>query len=276
MIDEHTRELLLNIVERSITAELLVAELQTAFAVAGGPPKVLRMDNGPELVSQALQWFCENKTGLPYIPPGCPVDQRLHRIVQQPARSASSATIGTPCSKPAWSSAISSTNIITDTGIGRWASVHQPSTLRHADTPTPPWPARSTESGSNKPDRVGPVTGTRQGPRPSNAPALPDCSRAPRRKQLQRVLSALDCRSSGGSEPIAPVHHCTGMGFGGRFAPSTPTVRQRKPTAHPLHGCGVSLRGSEVAVSFIFTTPQALDNAAKSVSGIHDLWRKGR
>ncbi|WP_415624249.1 DDE-type integrase/transposase/recombinase, partial [Mycobacterium intermedium] len=64
MIDEHTRESLLNIVERSITAERLVAELETAFAVAGGPPKVLRMDNGPELVSQALQGFCENKTGL--------------------------------------------------------------------------------------------------------------------------------------------------------------------------------------------------------------------
>ncbi|WP_141772624.1 transposase [Mycobacterium malmoense] len=26
----------------------------------------------PELVSQALQRFCENKTGLAYIPPGCP------------------------------------------------------------------------------------------------------------------------------------------------------------------------------------------------------------
>ncbi|WP_122442739.1 IS3 family transposase [Mycobacterium attenuatum] len=72
MIDEHTRESLLNIVERSITAERLVAELETAFTVAGGPPKVLRMDNGPELVSQALQRFCENKTGLVYIPPGCP------------------------------------------------------------------------------------------------------------------------------------------------------------------------------------------------------------
>lgn len=32
------------------------------------------MDNGPELVSQALQRFCENKTGLVYIPPGCPWD----------------------------------------------------------------------------------------------------------------------------------------------------------------------------------------------------------
>ena len=64
--DQHTclplhRLSLLHMVERSITAERLVAELQKAFAVAGGPPKVLRMDNGPELVSQALQRFCANK-----------------------------------------------------------------------------------------------------------------------------------------------------------------------------------------------------------------------
>ena len=72
MIDEHTRESLMNIVERSITAERLVSELETAFTVAGGPLKVLRMDNGPELVSQALQRFCQNKTGMVYIPPGCP------------------------------------------------------------------------------------------------------------------------------------------------------------------------------------------------------------
>ncbi len=30
------------------------------------------MDNGPELISQALQRFCENKVGLSYIPPGTP------------------------------------------------------------------------------------------------------------------------------------------------------------------------------------------------------------
>jgi putative transposase len=47
--------------------------LEKAFAGAGGPPKVLRMDNGPELVSQALQRFCANKTGMVYIPPGCPL-----------------------------------------------------------------------------------------------------------------------------------------------------------------------------------------------------------
>ncbi|WP_420213934.1 IS3 family transposase [Mycolicibacterium phlei] len=74
MIDKHTRESLLNIVERSITGEHLVAELTKVFAAHGGPPKVLRLDNGPEMVSQALQRFCENQTGLVYIPPGCPWD----------------------------------------------------------------------------------------------------------------------------------------------------------------------------------------------------------
>ena len=63
MIDEHTRCSLLNIVDRSITAEHLVEELKKVFTNAGGPPKVLRMDNGPEFVSQALQQFCEGKTG---------------------------------------------------------------------------------------------------------------------------------------------------------------------------------------------------------------------
>jgi putative transposase len=72
MVDEHTRESLLNLVERSITAERLVAELERVFALAGGPPQVLRMDNGPELVSEALQQFCEGKVGLSYIPPGTP------------------------------------------------------------------------------------------------------------------------------------------------------------------------------------------------------------
>ncbi len=86
MIDEHTRESLLHLVERSITAERLVIELEDAFAAAGGPPKVLRMDNGPELVSQALQQFCEDKVGLCYIPPGTPWNNGIHRIVQQPTQ----------------------------------------------------------------------------------------------------------------------------------------------------------------------------------------------
>jgi putative transposase len=42
------------------------------FAAVGGPLMVLRMDNGPELVSQALQQFCAERAGLFYIPPGTP------------------------------------------------------------------------------------------------------------------------------------------------------------------------------------------------------------
>ena len=64
MIDEHTRESLLHLVERSITAERLVTELEKVFAAAGGPPMVLRMDNGPEMISQALQQFCAGKVGM--------------------------------------------------------------------------------------------------------------------------------------------------------------------------------------------------------------------
>jgi transposase InsO family protein len=72
MIDEHTRESLLHIVERSITAGRLVTELEKVFTVRGGPPKVLRMDNGPEMISHALQQFCADRVGIGYIPPGTP------------------------------------------------------------------------------------------------------------------------------------------------------------------------------------------------------------
>ena len=74
MVDEHTRESLLDMTERSITADALVDELERVFNTAGGPPTVLRMDNGPELISQALQQFCHGKVGLTYIPPGQPWD----------------------------------------------------------------------------------------------------------------------------------------------------------------------------------------------------------
>ncbi len=72
MIDEHTRESLLHIVERSITADRLVTELAKVFTTSGGPPSVLRMDNGPEMISTALQRFCADRVGISYIPPGTP------------------------------------------------------------------------------------------------------------------------------------------------------------------------------------------------------------
>ena len=119
MIDEHTRESLVNIVERSITAERLIAELEKCFAAAGGPPMVLRMDNGPELISQALQSFCDGKVGLSYIPPGSPWKTATsNRSTTGYEGSASTATIGPICSRLVSSLAISSTNIII--GIVFW------------------------------------------------------------------------------------------------------------------------------------------------------------
>ncbi|MGW4094119.1 transposase [Nocardia sp. NPDC004750] len=59
-------------VERSITAERLVGELEKAFATASGPLRVLRTDNGPEMISHALQRFCVDRVGISYIPPGTP------------------------------------------------------------------------------------------------------------------------------------------------------------------------------------------------------------
>lgn len=72
MVDEHTRQSLLNIVDRSITAGRLIEELEKTFASWGGPPMVLRMDNGPEFISEALREFCAGTVGISYIPPGTP------------------------------------------------------------------------------------------------------------------------------------------------------------------------------------------------------------
>ncbi|MET8872164.1 hypothetical protein [Nocardia sp. NPDC004604] len=46
MIDEHARESLLHLVESSITADKLVAELEKVFTTNGGLPRALRMDSG--------------------------------------------------------------------------------------------------------------------------------------------------------------------------------------------------------------------------------------
>ncbi|OFV79275.1 integrase core domain protein [Rhodococcus erythropolis] len=73
MVDEHSRQSVLNIVERSIPAEDLVAALKKAFARwGGGPPQVLRRDNRPEFISEALRTFCEDQVGIGYVPPGQP------------------------------------------------------------------------------------------------------------------------------------------------------------------------------------------------------------
>jgi hypothetical protein len=54
IIDEHTRECLGGLVERSIAGGELVSELDRLAAERGSYPAVLRCDNGPELACAAM------------------------------------------------------------------------------------------------------------------------------------------------------------------------------------------------------------------------------
>ena len=74
MIDEHTRVSLLHVVERSITAERLVDRTRAGVRPRGRPAESAADGQRPELVSQALQRFCDGKVGMSYIPPGSPWD----------------------------------------------------------------------------------------------------------------------------------------------------------------------------------------------------------
>lgn len=71
IVDEHTRECLGGLVERSVTADTLIDELDR---LAGhlGYPAVLRCDNGPELACEAMADWAGERVGLSFIPPGEP------------------------------------------------------------------------------------------------------------------------------------------------------------------------------------------------------------
>ena len=71
IVDEHTRECIGGLTERSITADRLTAHLEDLVAIRGAPA-VLRSDNGPEFISEAMSDWAGTRTGLSYIPPGSP------------------------------------------------------------------------------------------------------------------------------------------------------------------------------------------------------------
>ncbi len=72
IVDEHTRECLGGMVERNITGEHLIAELDRLAAQRGSYPTVLRCDNGPELACSAMADWAARRVGLYFIPPGEP------------------------------------------------------------------------------------------------------------------------------------------------------------------------------------------------------------
>ena len=65
MIDEHTAMSLLHLVERSITAERLVVELEQVFAAAGGPLKSAGL-------TTVRSWFRKHCNSFALGMPGCP------------------------------------------------------------------------------------------------------------------------------------------------------------------------------------------------------------
>lgn len=71
IIDEHTRECLGGLVERSVTADGLIDE-PDRLALQRGYPTVLRCDNGPELACDAMADWAGYRVGLSFIPPGEP------------------------------------------------------------------------------------------------------------------------------------------------------------------------------------------------------------
>ena len=71
IVDEHTRECLGGLVERSITADILIDELDR-LSLTRGYPAVLRCDNGPELACAAMTDWAGERVDLAFIPPGEP------------------------------------------------------------------------------------------------------------------------------------------------------------------------------------------------------------
>ena len=72
IVDEYTRECLSIDIERSITAEDVVATLARLFEERG-EPSYIRSDNGPEFVAAAVKrWLEACGVETLYIEPGSP------------------------------------------------------------------------------------------------------------------------------------------------------------------------------------------------------------
>lgn len=72
VVDEHTREALAIDVERSMTAQDVIATLTYLFRVHG-EPEYIRSDNGPEFIAHAVKrWLADSGVKTLYIEPGSP------------------------------------------------------------------------------------------------------------------------------------------------------------------------------------------------------------
>jgi len=75
IVDRYTRECLLTEVDTSLTGHRVVAVLNLLVAMRGRP-ETIRVDNGPEFISQALDsWAFEKGVKLHFIRPGKPMNR---------------------------------------------------------------------------------------------------------------------------------------------------------------------------------------------------------
>jgi hypothetical protein len=152
IIDEHTRECLGGLVQRSITGENLIAELDCLAAGRGTYPAVLRCDNGPELACVAMADWANSRVGLHFIPPGQPgATATSNRSTPASATNASTSTASGHWPRPVWSSATGNTTTTTTADTQPSATNPQPATL-------PPVPTDERLSLAR-----GPVHGVRSG-----------------------------------------------------------------------------------------------------------------
>jgi hypothetical protein len=134
VIDEHTRECLGGLVARSITAEMLIEELDR-LAAERAYPAVLRCDNGPELACAAMAEWAGTGVGLCFIPP----DNRgatatSNRSTAASATNASASTSFGHWPRPRSSSVTGSANTTGTGRIPRFTTSLRPVTPRTAPT----------------------------------------------------------------------------------------------------------------------------------------------
>jgi putative transposase len=86
-IDDFNREVLTVGVDYSMPAERVIELLKQIIAIRGCPKKI-RVDNGPEFISQAFKdWCASNGIQIQYIQPGKPMQngyiERLNRLFRE-------------------------------------------------------------------------------------------------------------------------------------------------------------------------------------------------
>ena len=134
IVDEHTRECLGGLVERSITADTLIDELDR-LAADRGYPAVLRCDNGPELACEAMADWAGERVGLAFIPPGQPgATDTSSRSTPGPRRMPEHQHLLVADPSPGRDQLTGRRNTTTTDGTQPWATRPRPATLPPAPT----------------------------------------------------------------------------------------------------------------------------------------------